>query len=82
MQGHPAVRTASKLRLGKGAKRIVSVSALTKYSVKAGATATVRLSLSRDGRSLLAGASFVRVNVEVKPAGGASSSKRALTLSR
>jgi hypothetical protein len=76
------LRTAAKLRLGKGAKRIVSVSALTKYSVKAGATATVRLSLSRDGRSLLAAHRSVRVNVEVKPSGGAATSKRALTLTR
>jgi hypothetical protein len=77
------LRTASKLRLpGKGAKRIVSVSAVTKYSVRPGTTATVRLSLSRDGRSLLAAHRSVRVNVEVKPAGGASSSKRALTLRR
>jgi hypothetical protein len=81
-KGTLRLRTASKLRLGKGARRIVSVSALTKYSVRAGATATVRLSLSRDGRSVLAAHRSVRVHVEVKPAGGASASKRALTLRR
>jgi hypothetical protein len=80
-RGTVRLRTAAKVRLGKRVKRIVTLAAATKYSARAGATATVRLTLSRDGRSLLAVHRSVRVSVEVKPS-VATAVRRTLTLKR
>ncbi|MDA0161165.1 hypothetical protein OM076_12880 [Solirubrobacter ginsenosidimutans] len=80
-RGTVRLRTAAKVRVGKRAKRIVTLAGAAKYSVRAGATATVRLTLSRDGRTLLAAHRSVRVSVEVKPSGG-TSVRRTLTLKR
>lgn len=52
-----------------------------KYSVAAGKAATLKLSLSKDGRSLLAGRRSVRVRVEVEPTGSAAVT-RTVTLSK
>jgi hypothetical protein len=80
-KGTVRLRTASKVKLGTKAKRIVTLTGAAKYTVAAGKTATVRLSLSRDGRSLMAKRRSLRVALEVQPA-GAKALKRNLTLAK
>lgn len=80
-KGMVRLRTASKVKLGKKAKRIVTLTGAAKYTVAAGTTATVRLSLSRDGRSLMAKRKSLRVALEVQPT-GAKALKRTLTLAK
>ncbi len=52
-KGTARLRTAAKVKLGKRAKRVVALTGSVRYSVPAGRTATVKLTLSADGRALL-----------------------------
>jgi hypothetical protein len=80
-KGTLSLKTAAKLKLGKKAKRIITLSGSLKYSVAVGKSATVRLSLSKDARSLLKTRKKLSVRLAVKPATGSATSK-ALTLSK
>ena len=75
------VRTAAKVKLGKRAKRVLTLTRSARYSVKAGGRATVRLTLSADARALLKRSKTVSVRIVVKPAGGREITRR-VTLRR
>ncbi len=79
-RGSARLRTAAKVKLGKRT-RVVTLTGTTKYSVPAGKTANVRLTLTRDGRSLMTRYRSLRVSLEVRPASG-SAVTRKLTLKR
>jgi len=80
-KGKLSLKTASKLRLGKKAKRIITLTSGVRYSMPAGKSATVRLTLSKDARSLLASRKKLGTKLAVTPTSGAATSK-ALTLSK
>jgi hypothetical protein len=69
-KGTLSVRTASKV-----GGRIVTVTRPASYSLAAGRRATVKLTLSAQGRKLLR-ARNLKVRLTVAPAGGTASSKR------
>ena len=71
--GTVLVRTASKVKLGKRAKKVLTLTRTARYSVKAGGRATIRLTLSADARALLRRSKTVSVRIVIKPAGGVRS---------
>ena len=80
-KGTIRLRTAAKVKLGKRAKRVLTLTGGTRYSVAAGKTVTVRLSLSRDGRALMRSSRRQSVRLELRPTGGKLQTSR-LTLSK
>ena len=51
--GSVSLRTASKVKLGKRAKRVITLAKSASYTLAPGGRATVRLTLGADGRALL-----------------------------
>ncbi len=80
-KGTVRLRTASKVKLGKRARRIFSLTRAVKYSLAAGRTVKVKLSLSKDGRSLMARRRSLGASLELRPSDGAMT-KRRLKLSK
>jgi hypothetical protein len=81
-RGETTCRGTVKLRSAKTVKkRFVTLSRSVKYTVGAGKTRTVRLSLSSAGKKHVRGKKRIAVVLDVKPASGKTVSKR-LTLSR
>ena len=79
--GTVVVRTAAKVKLGKRAKRVLTLTRSARYTVKAGVRATVRLTLSADARALLKRSKKVSVRIVVTPRGGSQITRR-VTLRR
>jgi hypothetical protein len=79
--GSVVVRTAAKVKLGKRAKRVLTLTRSARYTVEAGGRVTVRLTLSRDARALLKRVKRVSVRVVITPR-GASQITRRVTLRR
>ncbi|MDA0182312.1 hypothetical protein OJ997_18540 [Solirubrobacter phytolaccae] len=75
-RGTVTLRTTAKVK-----KRYVTLTKAVKYTVAAGKTATVRLSLSSAGKKHLRGKKRVAVALDVKPASGKTVTKK-LTLTR
>ena len=79
--GTVVVRTAAKVKLGKRAKRVLTLTRSARYTVKAGVRATVKLTLSADARALLKRSKKVSVRIVVTPRGGSQITRR-VTLRR
>ena len=80
--GTVTLRSASKVKVGrKKGKRLVTLARSAKYRVAAGRTATVRLALSKDAKTLLKSRRSLRVRLTLKPASGKAVAKT-LTLAR
>ncbi len=80
-KGTARLRTATKVRLRKRAKRVVALTGSVRYAVPAGRSATVRLTLARDGRSLMKRRRSISARLELRASTGAAVTRR-LTLSR
>ena len=78
--GRLRLRTASKVRVGKRSK-VVTLTSSKAYSLAAGKSASVKLTLSKDGRSVLKARRSLKVTVELRPADG-KVAVRQLTLRR
>ena len=79
-RGTVRLRTASKVRVGKRSK-VVTLTSSKAYSLAAGTSASVKLTLSKDGRSVLKARRSLKVTVELRPADG-KVAVRQLTLRR
>lgn len=79
-EGTLVLRSAGKVKLGK-ARRVVTLTRSARYAVATGRRATVRLTLSADGRAVVRRTRRIAVRLEVRPRSGTTSSSR-LTLSR
>lgn len=71
--GRLTLKTASKVRVG--AKRSVVTLGTAKYSVAAGKSGRVRVSLTAKGRALMRRSKSVRVRITVAPATGTAKTK-------
>ena len=74
--GTVVVRTAAKVKLGKRAKRVLTLTRSARYTVKAGVRATVKLTLSADARALLKRSKKVSVRIVVTPRGASQITRR------
>ena len=78
--GRLALRSVAPVRIA-GRARILLVGPAARYSVAAGATKAVRVTLSRAARTLLRTRRTLRVRTTLTPTGG-TAVKRDLTLNR
>jgi hypothetical protein len=79
-RGTVRLRSAAKVRIGKRSK-VVTLTSSKAYSLPAGQSASLKLTLSKDGRSVLKARRSLKVAVELRPAGG-KVAVRQLTLRR
>lgn len=75
------LRTRAKVRIGRRAARIVTLTRPLRYKVAKGASRTITVSLSANGRALLRRRSTYKVTLTLKPATGRAVT-RSLTLRR